>query len=178
MAPSIFHVGVTERVSVQVGAGLLNKPVTCYLEQEVNRVLMSKRETIQITDEGKVGTLELQVNKMYLLLYTLGGDFSPPSSLMFGSICLCSDHMRSHLSSWRSGLGQFNIGFFPSSLVILMSICCCAWNPCLDACRCLVAWNLSCWTDGFTFVSSIFWYKMEFIIVFMTVTVAHLVAAN
>lgn len=66
-APSIFHVGVKERVSVQVGKGLLNKPVTCYLEQEVNRVLMSKRETIQITDEGKVGTLELQVNKMYFI---------------------------------------------------------------------------------------------------------------
>lgn len=65
-APSIFHVGVKEKVSVQVGEGLLNKPVTCYLEQDVKRVLMSKRETTQISEKGKVATLELQVNKTFL----------------------------------------------------------------------------------------------------------------
>lgn len=66
VAPSIFHIGVKERVSVQVGEGLLNKPVTCYLEQEVKRVPMSKRELIHISEKGKSGILELQVNKMEL----------------------------------------------------------------------------------------------------------------
>ncbi|XP_060777748.1 complement C4-B isoform X2 [Neoarius graeffei] len=60
-APSIFHVGVEEKVSVQVGEGLLNKPVTCHLEQEVGRVLMSKRQTTQITEKGKIERLELQI---------------------------------------------------------------------------------------------------------------------
>lgn len=63
-APSIFHVGVKERVSVQVGEGLLNKLVTCYLEQEVKRVPMSKQVPITIDKKGKPGILELQVNKM------------------------------------------------------------------------------------------------------------------
>lgn len=65
-APSIFHVGVKEVVSVQVGEGLLNKPVTCHLEKEVGHVLMSKPQTTQITEKGKIGKLQLQVNKMYL----------------------------------------------------------------------------------------------------------------
>lgn len=65
-APSIIHVGVKEKVSVQVGEGLLNVPVTCYLEQEVGRVLVSKREPIWITEKGKIETLELEVNKMCL----------------------------------------------------------------------------------------------------------------
>ncbi|KAB5586975.1 hypothetical protein PHYPO_G00007650 [Pangasianodon hypophthalmus] len=60
-APSIFHVGVKERVSVQVGEGLLNRPVTCYLEQEVGHVLMSKRETKEIPKDEKIGTLDLQI---------------------------------------------------------------------------------------------------------------------
>ncbi|XP_062848634.1 complement C4-B [Trichomycterus rosablanca] len=60
-APSVFHVGVKETVSVQVGKALLNKDVTCYLEQEVGRVLMSKKETVRITQEGDIKTLELQV---------------------------------------------------------------------------------------------------------------------
>ncbi|XP_027004856.2 complement C4-B [Tachysurus fulvidraco] len=61
-APSVFHVGTKEKVSVQVGESLLNKPVTCYLEQEVGRVLMSKKETIWITEKGKIGTLELEIS--------------------------------------------------------------------------------------------------------------------
>ncbi|KAK3551289.1 hypothetical protein QTP70_013944 [Hemibagrus guttatus] len=60
-APSVFHVGTKETVSVQVGDGLLNKPVTCYLEQEVGRVLMSNKETIHINDKGKIGTLKLEI---------------------------------------------------------------------------------------------------------------------
>ncbi|XP_017326706.1 complement C4-B [Ictalurus punctatus] len=61
-APSIIHVGVKEKVSVQVGEGLLNVPVTCYLEQEVGRVLVSKREPIWITEKGKIETLELEIS--------------------------------------------------------------------------------------------------------------------
>ncbi|KAI5618286.1 complement C4-B, partial [Silurus asotus] len=60
-APNVFHVGVNEKVSVQVGEGLLNKPVTCYLEQEVKRILMSKQETIHITQRKNIGMLELQI---------------------------------------------------------------------------------------------------------------------
>lgn len=52
-------------MSVQVGDELLNKPVTCYLEQEVGRVLMSKKEPILIENKGKIGRLQLEVNKIY-----------------------------------------------------------------------------------------------------------------
>lgn len=64
-APSVFHVGTKETLSVQVGDELLNKPVTCYLEQEVGRVLMSKKEPILIENKGKIGRLQLEVNKIY-----------------------------------------------------------------------------------------------------------------
>ncbi|XP_072536742.1 complement C4-B [Salminus brasiliensis] len=60
-APSVFHVGVKEKVSVQVGNTLLNKPVTCYLEQEVKRVLMSEKQSVQISQRAEIKTLELQV---------------------------------------------------------------------------------------------------------------------
>uniref|UniRef100_A0AAY5EKH7 Complement C4 gamma chain n=1 Tax=Electrophorus electricus TaxID=8005 RepID=A0AAY5EKH7_ELEEL len=53
-APSVFHVGVKEQVSVQVCASLMNSPVTCLLEQEVGSVPMSNRETTRITQEGQV----------------------------------------------------------------------------------------------------------------------------
>ncbi|XP_049336490.1 complement C4-B isoform X2 [Astyanax mexicanus] len=61
VAPSVFHVGVKETVLVQVGKALLNKPVTCYLEQEVKRVLMSEKKTVQITQKGQFRELNLQV---------------------------------------------------------------------------------------------------------------------
>ncbi|XP_026855048.2 complement C4-B [Electrophorus electricus] len=61
-APSVFHVGVKEQVSVQVCASLMNSPVTCLLEQEVGSVPMSNRETTRITQEGQVGILEIEVN--------------------------------------------------------------------------------------------------------------------
>lgn len=60
-APSVFHVGVKERVSVQVGEGLLNQPVICYLEREVKPIHMSNEGTISISQEGEVGTIDLQV---------------------------------------------------------------------------------------------------------------------
>ncbi|XP_076827238.1 complement C4-B [Brachyhypopomus gauderio] len=60
-APSVFHVGVKEQVSVQVGAALLNGPVTCFLEQEVGSTPMSNRETISVTHEEQVGILEIEV---------------------------------------------------------------------------------------------------------------------
>ncbi|KAL7875318.1 hypothetical protein SRHO_G00062880 [Serrasalmus rhombeus] len=58
-APSVFHVGVTEQVVVQVGDAPVS--VTCYLEQEVKRVRMSEQETISITQKGQIGKLGLKV---------------------------------------------------------------------------------------------------------------------
>ncbi|XP_036452334.1 complement C4-B [Colossoma macropomum] len=58
-APSVFHVGVTEQVLVQVGDVPVS--VTCYLEQEVKRVRMSESETISITQKGQIGKLGLKV---------------------------------------------------------------------------------------------------------------------
>ncbi|XP_062395535.1 complement C4-like isoform X2 [Sardina pilchardus] len=62
-APSVFHVGVKERVSVQLGQTLFNKPVTLYLEHEITGELMSKREQVVFNsgDEGKTKTAELEV---------------------------------------------------------------------------------------------------------------------
>uniref|UniRef100_A0AAR2LRU8 Complement 4B (Chido blood group) n=1 Tax=Pygocentrus nattereri TaxID=42514 RepID=A0AAR2LRU8_PYGNA len=58
-APSVFHVGVTEQVVVQVGDAPVS--VTCYLEQEVKRVRMSELGTISITQKGQIGKLGLKV---------------------------------------------------------------------------------------------------------------------
>ncbi|XP_030639249.1 complement C4 [Chanos chanos] len=60
-APSVFHVGVKERVSVQVGKSLLNQQVTCYLEQEKGRIPMSHKQSQTIRAEGHIETLELEV---------------------------------------------------------------------------------------------------------------------
>ncbi|KAI4881188.1 hypothetical protein NFI96_027254, partial [Prochilodus magdalenae] len=60
-APSVFHVGVEEQVLVQVGETLLNKQVTCYLEQEVKKVRMSGTGTTTITAIGQIGKLSLKL---------------------------------------------------------------------------------------------------------------------
>ncbi|KAL7886405.1 hypothetical protein AOLI_G00041260 [Acnodon oligacanthus] len=59
LAPSVFHVGVEEQVFVQAGDAPVS--VTCYLEQEVKRVRMSKLEHTSITQKGQIGKLGLKV---------------------------------------------------------------------------------------------------------------------
>uniref|UniRef100_A0A8C9VTP5 Complement C4B (Chido/Rodgers blood group) n=1 Tax=Scleropages formosus TaxID=113540 RepID=A0A8C9VTP5_SCLFO len=54
-APSVFHVGVKERVSVQLPSSLLNQPVLLYLEHETSGLLMSNRATFQMTQEKQIG---------------------------------------------------------------------------------------------------------------------------
>lgn len=60
-APGVFHVGVNEKVFVQMGKSHLNNPVTLYLEHEVDNVLMSAKETATCTVEGQTKTVELMV---------------------------------------------------------------------------------------------------------------------
>lgn len=62
-APSVFHVGVKERVSVQLGPTLFNKPVTLYLEHETSRELMSAKVLVEFKsgEEGHIKTAELEV---------------------------------------------------------------------------------------------------------------------
>jgi len=55
--------------------------------------------------------------------------------------------------------------FFPFS-DILLYICCCDWDHCLDAWQ--LQLSFSCWRDGLTFDSRIFWYTEEFIVDTMT----------
>ncbi|KAL4646806.1 complement C4-like [Arapaima gigas] len=59
-APSIFHVGVKERVSVQLNS---DRPVSLYLEHETTSQLMSNRATPQLTGNNKIGTVELEVDR-------------------------------------------------------------------------------------------------------------------
>uniref|UniRef100_A0A8C9SCC6 Complement C4B (Chido/Rodgers blood group) n=1 Tax=Scleropages formosus TaxID=113540 RepID=A0A8C9SCC6_SCLFO len=59
-APSVFHVGVKERVSVQLPSSLLNQPVLLYLEHETSGLLMSNRATFQMTQEKQIGVVELE----------------------------------------------------------------------------------------------------------------------
>lgn len=60
-APRVFHVGVNEKVFVQMGKSHLNNPVTLYLEREVGNVLMSAKETATCAVEGETKTVELKV---------------------------------------------------------------------------------------------------------------------
>ncbi|XP_061572619.1 complement C4-B [Cololabis saira] len=85
-APNVFHLGVREKVFVQVGAQHLNKPVTLHLEHETSGILMSTRKTVTCTPENRIQTVELMINKdswseipewkttpPYLLLVTMMG---------------------------------------------------------------------------------------------------------
>uniref|UniRef100_A0A4W5L792 Complement C3/4/5 macroglobulin domain-containing protein n=1 Tax=Hucho hucho TaxID=62062 RepID=A0A4W5L792_9TELE len=60
-APNVFHVGVKERVYVQLGKALLNKRVTLFLEHEVTSNLMSQKNSTVCTEEGQIQTVELEV---------------------------------------------------------------------------------------------------------------------
>uniref|UniRef100_A0AAZ3PT90 Complement 4B (Chido blood group) n=1 Tax=Oncorhynchus tshawytscha TaxID=74940 RepID=A0AAZ3PT90_ONCTS len=62
-APNVFHVGVKERVYVQLGKALLNKRVTLYLEHEGTTHLMSQKSSTVCTEEGQIQTVELEVER-------------------------------------------------------------------------------------------------------------------
>uniref|UniRef100_A0A8C7KPZ6 Complement C4B (Chido/Rodgers blood group) n=1 Tax=Oncorhynchus kisutch TaxID=8019 RepID=A0A8C7KPZ6_ONCKI len=62
-APNVFHVGVKERVYVQLGKALLNKRVTLYLEHEATTHLMSQKSSTVCTEEGQIQTVELEVER-------------------------------------------------------------------------------------------------------------------
>ncbi|XP_076594325.1 complement C4-B [Chaetodon auriga] len=79
-APGVFHVGVNEKVFVQMGVSHLNNPITLYLEHEVTSIILSAKKTIVCTVEEKVETVELMIDtdmmsrlpqrrdRMYLML--------------------------------------------------------------------------------------------------------------
>ncbi|XP_033496481.2 complement C4-B [Epinephelus lanceolatus] len=62
-APGVFHVGVNEKVFVQMGKTYLNKPVTLHLEREIGNTIVSKKKTTQCTAEGEVKTVELMIDR-------------------------------------------------------------------------------------------------------------------
>uniref|UniRef100_A0AAQ4Q5K4 Complement C4B (Chido/Rodgers blood group) n=1 Tax=Gasterosteus aculeatus aculeatus TaxID=481459 RepID=A0AAQ4Q5K4_GASAC len=56
--PHVFHVGVNEKVFVQMGNSYLNNPVTLYLEHEATGTLVSEKKTDGTTTEGQIKTIE------------------------------------------------------------------------------------------------------------------------
>lgn len=63
-APGVFHVGVNEKVFVQMGAPHLHKTVTLYLEHEIDNILLSRKETVVFTAENDVHIVELMVRRL------------------------------------------------------------------------------------------------------------------
>ncbi|KAM4600956.1 complement C4-B [Polymixia lowei] len=61
-APRVFHVGVKEKVFVQLGGSLLNKPVTLYLKDQFGE-RMSEEVPITFTKEGEVKSVELMIDR-------------------------------------------------------------------------------------------------------------------
>uniref|UniRef100_A0A3B3SVN2 Complement C4B (Chido/Rodgers blood group) n=1 Tax=Paramormyrops kingsleyae TaxID=1676925 RepID=A0A3B3SVN2_9TELE len=67
-APSVFHLGVRERVSVQLLSDL-QQPVSLYLEHETSGMLMSNKATVKCcqVDKGKLSLLP-KASPRYLML--------------------------------------------------------------------------------------------------------------
>ncbi|KAK2844442.1 hypothetical protein Q5P01_011101 [Channa striata] len=62
-APNVFHVGIKEKVFVQLGKRHLDNPVTLYLEHESDGVVVSKKETTSCNDERDTKTVELMIDR-------------------------------------------------------------------------------------------------------------------
>ncbi|KAI4810748.1 hypothetical protein KUCAC02_013679 [Chaenocephalus aceratus] len=62
-APGVFHVGVNEKVFVQMGKSHFNIPVTLYLEYETGGIL-SDRITTTCTEDNKIQTVELKLSHL------------------------------------------------------------------------------------------------------------------
>ncbi|XP_060936453.1 complement C4-B [Limanda limanda] len=60
-APNVFHVGVKEKVFVQMGVPHLNMPVTLYLKDQLNR-LVSEKITVVCTSQTDIITAELMID--------------------------------------------------------------------------------------------------------------------
>lgn len=63
--PKVFHVGVNEKVFVQMGPGHLNKPVKLYLKDEISSTVVSEMKTVTCTKEDKIEIAELKVCKLH-----------------------------------------------------------------------------------------------------------------
>ncbi|XP_071372165.1 complement C4-B [Centroberyx affinis] len=62
-APNVFHVGVKEKVFVQMGESLLNRPVTLHLENEIGGQVVSETITITCTENEPIKTVELMIDR-------------------------------------------------------------------------------------------------------------------
>ncbi|XP_034084143.1 complement C4-B [Gymnodraco acuticeps] len=62
-APGVFHVGVNEKVFVQMGKSHFNIPVTLYLEYETGGML-SDPITTMCTEDNKIQTVELKLSDL------------------------------------------------------------------------------------------------------------------
>lgn len=58
-APGVFHVGVNEKVSVQMSR--MNSPITLYLERENTNTLVSEKKLVECHEEDEMKTVELMV---------------------------------------------------------------------------------------------------------------------
>uniref|UniRef100_A0AAY5KEE8 Complement 4B (Chido blood group) n=1 Tax=Esox lucius TaxID=8010 RepID=A0AAY5KEE8_ESOLU len=98
LAPSVFHVGVKERIYIQVGKALLNSHISLHLEHETSTTKVSEEVSLSFTGEGQVKTVELQMSE----LPSSGG--SPPSLLLVSKIQGVKErHMVRVLVSKRRG---------------------------------------------------------------------------
>uniref|UniRef100_A0A8C2YZB7 Complement C4B (Chido/Rodgers blood group) n=1 Tax=Cyclopterus lumpus TaxID=8103 RepID=A0A8C2YZB7_CYCLU len=66
-APRVFHVGVNEKVFVQIGNSYLNSPVTLYLEHESTSTVVSEKKTTLCAVEGATKTVELMMDRERML---------------------------------------------------------------------------------------------------------------
>uniref|UniRef100_A0A3P8XQE1 Anaphylatoxin-like domain-containing protein n=1 Tax=Esox lucius TaxID=8010 RepID=A0A3P8XQE1_ESOLU len=103
LAPSVFHVGVKERIYIQVGKALLNSHISLHLEHETSTTKVSEEVSLSFTGEGQVKTVELQVDWQKMSeLPSSGG--SPPSLLLVSKIQGVKErHMVRVLVSKRRG---------------------------------------------------------------------------
>ncbi|XP_051262421.1 complement C4-like [Dicentrarchus labrax] len=59
-APGVFHVGVNEKVFVQMGKSHLNKTVSLHLEHKTD--IVSAKKTVVCATEGEIKTVELMID--------------------------------------------------------------------------------------------------------------------
>ncbi|KAI9536511.1 hypothetical protein NQZ68_032306 [Dissostichus eleginoides] len=62
-APGVFHVGVNEKVFVQMGKSHFNIPVTLYLELGTGEGLLSDKIITTCTEKDKIQTVELKIRR-------------------------------------------------------------------------------------------------------------------
>ncbi|XP_068425600.1 complement C4-B [Clinocottus analis] len=66
-APRVFHLGVNEKVFVQMGNSYLNRAVTLYLEHESTSTVVSGKKTTLCTKEGEITTVELMIDRKIMV---------------------------------------------------------------------------------------------------------------